>query len=78
MTRGLSLVAALLLGSWNGADAGPPAAGNTFDTRGTHDGGSVPPGLSPEDLEVVQNLELLQHYDETQSLDLLLELSRDE
>jgi hypothetical protein len=47
---------------------------------GTRDSGTaVPPPsrptLKPEDQEVVKNLELLEHLDETADLDLLQELS---
>lgn len=48
---------------------------------GTHDSGVVAPparpttALKPEDQEVVKNLELLEHLDETADLDLLQELS---
>ncbi len=43
-----------------------------------HDSGTPPPArptLKPEDQEVVKNLELLEHLDETADLDLLQELS---
>lgn len=49
---------------------------------GTRDSGVVAPPparptstLKPEDQEVVKNLELLEHLDETADLDLLQELS---
>ena len=46
---------------------------------GTRDSGVLPPParptLKPEDQEVVKNLELLEHLDETADLDLLQELS---
>ena len=37
--------------------------------------GGVAPALSPEDLEVVENLELLQNLDSAADLELLEELS---
>jgi hypothetical protein len=46
---------------------------------GVRDSGTVAPPsrptLKPEDQEVVKNLELLEHLDETADLDLLQELS---
>ena len=53
--------------------------------RGSPDGGSPAPdagrlgaALTREDAEVVDNLELLEHMEESEQLDLLLELSRDD
>lgn len=56
-----------------GADGGssPPAASDGGAARPPRDGGP-PPALSAEDLEVIQNLDLLEHLPETEVLDLLL------
>lgn len=55
-----------------GADGGPspPAARDGGPAR-PRDGGPPPP-LTVEDVEVIQNLDLLEHLPETEVLDLLL------
>jgi hypothetical protein len=62
-----ALLAVLLLLS---VDAGPP---------GTPDGGvrAVAPPRSPEDEEVIRNLDLLEHLAESQALEMLLEIDAD-
>jgi hypothetical protein len=52
-------------------DAGPPLS------AALRDGGTATLPLGAEDLEVVENLELLEHLQESEVLDLLLPL-RDE
>ena len=52
-------------------DAGPPLA------TSRHDAGPRPAQLHPEDVEVLENLELLEHLPESDVLELLLPV-RDE
>lgn len=63
-----------------GRDGGNPArpqdGGGPLPVS-AHDAGRTAAGLSAEDLEVVENLELLEHLPESDVLDLLLPL-RDE
>lgn len=64
-----------LLSSAERADAGRRAPLTGLQGRATSDAGvgtSVP---RDEDLEISQNLELLEHLEESRDLDLLLELS---
>jgi len=42
------------------------------------DAGAGLPDRSDEDREIIENLELLEHLDESRDLDLLLELSKNE
>jgi hypothetical protein len=56
-------------------DAGAPALARdagAHPSGSAQDGGQVLPLLSPEDTEVVENLELLEHLQESDVLDLLL------
>jgi len=56
------------------ADGGrPPAAARD----GRPDAGTVA-NAADNDAEVIENLELLEHLDESRDLDLLLELSKEE
>ena len=52
-------------------DGGPSVPGDGGLPRPARDGGAPAP-LSAEDLEVVQNLDLLEHLPESEVLDLLL------
>jgi hypothetical protein len=56
-------------------DAGPPAAAKDAGAAlaaAVRDGGHGPSALSDEDLEVVENLELLEHWKESDVLDVFL------
>lgn len=67
----LMLGGALIAGT---ALARPPRSTAPPPEPRAADAGS--PALSPEDQEVVQNLELLEHLPESRELDTLLELSQ--
>ncbi len=52
-----------------------PDGGTAFNGWPGDSGRAVQSQTKPEDREVVKNLELLEHLDETSDLDLLQELS---
>lgn len=67
------------VGLWGGVAAAEESEKPPPTTEGTKMAkapDSAP--LSPEDREVVENLELLESMDTTEDLDLLLELSQEE
>lgn len=83
MTLALALGAALLLPPWPmlwsgsaSADGGRPSPAASREAR--PDGGNASTLVADDDAEVIENLELLQHLDESRDFDLLLELSREE
>ena len=65
--------ALLLLALLAGPDAGTPWNGWPADSGPRTE--VKRPQVKPEDQEVVKNLELLEHLDETSDLELLQELS---
>lgn len=76
-----ALLILLAAGLWAGTASAaedrshpPPPPRNTEPARPRPDGSK----LSPEDKEVVENLELLESMDAAQDLDMLMELSQDD
>lgn len=56
-------------------DGGRPAPAVARDGRA--DGGNPVAHLGDDDREVIENLDLLEHLDESRDLDLLVELSKE-
>lgn len=73
--RTLAVVAALAGAQAFAQDASPPPAQSTRTQSPRASAPDAGVTLSPEDREVVENLDLLEHLDESRDLDTLMTLS---